>query len=226
VVVAKAEIPANAIITTDMLEIRNVGINAVAADALSDPASAIGRVTKYPVAPNAQIVASSIIDTERPAEALSQLLPSGRRAISINASQVANAGGLILPGDYVDLIWACCSGGKVITKTLLQNVQVISVAQTLVPAAPVAGTNEQPVPGVDTLPIPDAGTVTLSLTLDEAQRVYLAEGQGEFRVALRGDGDAAPVTTGTVILTDILPPEEIARLPEGLKPEGYKESQQ
>lgn len=223
VVVAKAEIPYNSVITSDMLEIQNVGINGIALDALSDPTSAVGKVTKYPVAANAQIVGSALVDTERPAGALSEVIPLNRRAMSINASQVGNAGGLVLPGDYVDLIWTCCNGNQVISKTLLRNVQVAAVAQTLVPASPRAGSEEAPVPGLDTPPVPDASTVTLLLTLEDAQRVYLAEGQGTFRVALRGDGDEAIIETGTAILTDILTVEDIARLPEGLKPEGYKQ---
>jgi pilus assembly protein CpaB len=222
VVVAKAEIPANSVITTDMLEIRNVGVNGIATDALSDPASAIGRVTKYPIAANAQVSQSAIVDTARPAEALSELIPSGKRAISITASQVNNAGGLVLPGDYVDLVWICCNGDDIISKTLLRNVQVAAIAQALVPAAPQAGSPEQPVPGPDGEPIPDASTTTLFLTPQEAQIIALAEGRGELRIALRGDGDAGVADSGTAILSDILTPEEVARLPQGLRPEGYQ----
>jgi pilus assembly protein CpaB len=223
VVVAKAEIPANAIVTSDMLEIRNVAANGIALDALSDPSTAVGKVTKYPVAANAQIVASAIIDTERPAGALSEVIPLNRRAMSIQASQVGNAGGLILPGDYVDIVWSCCGGGQVITKTLVRNVQVVAVAQTLVPAAPANGSEEAPVPGVDTPPVPDASTATLLVSPLEAQTLTLAEGQGSFRLALRGDGDDSVPEVGTSILTDILPVEEINRLPEALRPEGYRD---
>jgi pilus assembly protein CpaB len=212
------------VITSDMLEIRNVGTNGIALDALSDPTTAVGRVTKYPIAANAQIVANAIVDTERPAGALSEVVPLGRRAMSISASQVGNAGGLVLPGDYVDLVWVCCDGTLLISKTLIRNVQVAAVAQTIVPAAPRAGSLENPVPGVDTPPVPDAATVTLLLSPEDAQRVYLAEGRGEFRVALRGDGDEAVNETGSAILTDILTPEEIGRLPDGLRPEGFADA--
>ncbi|MEX2225590.1 MAG: Flp pilus assembly protein CpaB [Dehalococcoidia bacterium] len=224
VVVAKAEIPANSVITTDMLEIRNVGINGIAQDALSEPASAIGRVTKYPIAANAQISQSAIVESDRPAEALSEIIPSGKRAISITASQVGNAGGLVLPGDYVDLVWICCNGDDIISKTLLSNVQVAAVAQSLVPAAPQAGSAEQPVPGPDGEPVPDASTTTLLLTPQEAQIIALAEGRGELRIALRGDGDDVVGDSGTAILSDILTPEEVARLPLGLRPEGYQDA--
>lgn len=223
VVVAKAEIPANSVITTEMLEIRNVGTNGIAADALSDPTSAIGRVTKYPIPANAQVSLSAIVDTERPAEALSEVIPTGKRAISIAASQVGNAGGLVLPGDYVDLVWICCNGDDIISKTLLRNVQVAAIAQTLVPAAPQAGSTEQPVPGPDGPPVPDASTTTLLLTPQEAQIIALAEGRGSLRIALRGDGDDVIADSGTAILSDILTPEEVARLPEGLRPEGYQD---
>jgi pilus assembly protein CpaB len=224
VVVAKAAIPANSVITSDTVEIRNIGINGIALDALSDPSTAIGKVTKYPIAANAQVVASSIVDTGRPAEALSEVVPLGRRGVSFSASQISNAGGLILPGDYVDIVWACCKDQTVITKTLIKNVQVLAVAQTLVPAAPASGGEEDPVPGTDTLPIPDAGTVTLLLTPADIQALYLAEQTGSLRLAARGDGDDAIPATNTLLMTDILPFEEVNRLPDTLRPSGYKDS--
>jgi Flp pilus assembly protein CpaB len=44
-------------------------------------------------------------------------------------------------------------------------------------------------------PIPDAVTVTLALTPEDAQRVYLAEQNGRIRFALRpfGESDERPI---------------------------------
>jgi pilus assembly protein CpaB len=221
VVVAQAAIPANAIISADMIEIRNVGINGVALDALSDPESAVGKVTKYPVAANAQIVASAIIDTERPATALSQVIPLNRRAVAIGVSQVSTAGGLVLPGDYVDVVWACCSTGEissnVLTKTVLRNVQVVAVEQTLVSSAPTSGTEDAPVPGLEPDPLPSAGSVTLLLTPEQGQQLFWAELNGTLRVALRGDGDDAVNESGSAVITDLLTPEELTKLNEAIR---------
>jgi pilus assembly protein CpaB len=221
VVVAKAAIPGNSIITPDMVEIRNLAINGIALDALSDPETAIGKVTKYPVAANAQIVSSAVVDTERPAGALSEVIPLNRRAISIGVSQVSTAGGLVLPGDYVDVVWACCNyegvDGTHLTKTVLRNVQVVAVEQTVVSAAPTSGTEEAPVPGVDPAPLPSAGTVTLLLTPEQSQQIVWAEMNGTLRVALRGDGDEAVNESGSAVVTDLLTPAELARLNEAIR---------
>ncbi len=60
------------------------------------------------------------------------------RAISINADQVLSAGGLVLPGDYVDIIGVfdvkSAEGTEeeaYLVRTVLQNVEVLAVAQTI-----------------------------------------------------------------------------------------------
>jgi len=222
VVVAKAGIGANTVITDSMVELRPVAADNVAPDRLNDVTAVIGRVTKYPIPANQQVVASAVINRARPAEALAEVIPINKRAMSINVSQVSMAGGLVLPGDYIDLVWSCCGSSGVITKTLIKNVQVAAVAQTIVPAAPTSGSEEAPVPSVNVEPLPEAVTLTLLLSPEEAQIVFLAENAGTMRAALRGEGDENTPDSGTAILSDILTPEEVARLPEQLRPEGYR----
>ena len=154
VVVAKVPIKERTTITAAMLEVKSVPLNTVAVGAFTDVPTAVGKVTKFPVEVNQQLVGSAVIDTARPIAdaALSYVVPTGKRAMSISASQVANAGGLILPGDWVDIIWGCCSDRPVVTKTLLRNIQVAAVAQSIVPPGPVTNSNDTRSPGVTPAP--------------------------------------------------------------------------
>jgi pilus assembly protein CpaB len=232
VVVARSVIRERTTITRDMLEVKNVPVSAVTAGSLGKIEDAVGKVTKFPIDVNEQVTSTSVIDTSRPLTdaQLSYVIPAGRRALSIQASQVGNAGGLILPGDWVDIVWTCCQEGSVVTKTILRNIQVAAVAQEIVPSGPVAGnttpnastTATNPVAAGSQKPTPDASTVTLLLTPTEAQQVFLAEQNGKLRLAERGVGDTDLANVGTTTFPQLLPPEDVAGLPEQLKPNGYK----
>src|SRR5581483_9650972 len=220
VVVAKGVIRERTTITADMLEVKSVPANA---------ADVVGKVTKFPIQANEQVVSSSVVDVSRPVvgDVLSYVVPNGKRAISIQASQVSNAGGLILPGDFVDIVWACCGGKPVLTRTILRNVQVGAVAQAIVNSGPVQGTSsDNPIAAAPGKPVPDASTMTLLLSPEEAQQIFLAEGNGDLRADLRGPNDQDPAEPPVTLITQLVPPAAIAGLPDALKPDGFKQGQQ
>src|SRR5690606_8673659 len=69
--------------------------------------------------------------------ALSYTIPAGKRAFSIETSSLASAGGLVLPGDYIDILAVYEVGAGddesiAVVQTILQNVEVLAVAQTIV----------------------------------------------------------------------------------------------
>jgi pilus assembly protein CpaB len=242
VVVAKIPIKERTTITASMLEVKSVPLNSVAVGAYTDITGAVGKVTKYPVEVNQQLVGSAVIDTSRPIAnaALSLVVPTGKRAMSISASQVGNAGGLILPGDWVDNVWGCCTDRLVITKTLLRNIQVVAVAQSIVPSGPVTNTNLNATPAVGApavapgstnpvaasaaVAVPEAATVTLLLTPEESQILFLAESGGKLRLTERGVGDQDTPDTPNVLINQpqLLPLDAVSSLPDSLKPDGYK----
>jgi Flp pilus assembly protein CpaB len=115
----------------------------------------------------------------------------------------------------------------------------VAVAQTIVPSGPVndarptaaAGASAAPAPGVSTNPVaasaavavPDASTVTLLLTPEEVQILFLAEANGRLRLTARGVGDQDTPDSGNVLITqpELLPVDALNALPEALKPAGY-----
>jgi pilus assembly protein CpaB len=183
----------------------------------------VGKVTRFPIDANQQVTGTAIVDTTRPAAdaALSLVVPTGKRAMSIKATQVSNAGGLILPGDYVDLVWICCEGRAVLARTVIQNVQVAAIAQSIVDAGPAAG-GEEPVVADGGEPEPEAVTMTLLLTPDEAHLLFLAESTGEIRANLRGIGDVDRAAEDFTLVLELVPLEIINQLPEELRPDGYR----
>jgi len=232
VVVAKVPIKQRTTITLDMLQAKSISTGAVIGGAFTNLNDAVGKVTKYPIEANQQVIASAVVDVSKPVTnaGLAQIVPTGYRAMSIQTSQVFAAGGLILPGDYVDLIWLCCdkAGGKVVaTKTLVPNVQVAAIAQNVINSGPVtsagkgdAGTpSEGPVAGDPSNPVPDAVTMTLLLTPEQAQLVFLGEQTGALRAELRGFGDQGTPDAGITLFTQVIPPDALKGLPDSLRPD-------
>jgi pilus assembly protein CpaB len=70
---------------------------------------------------------------------MSSILPSGRRAIATQVAADTSAGGFILPNDYVDIIMtrrntaaaANGAGDGFITETILKNIKVLAIDQTI-----------------------------------------------------------------------------------------------
>lgn len=223
VVVAKEPIKQRETITEAKLQLIPVPNSNIIPGYFESFEDVVGKVAKFPIEKNGQVVASTIVDTSNPTSdaALSLLVPTGKRAMSIKASQVANAGGLVLPGDYVDIVWICCQGRAALAKTVVQNVQVAAVAQSIVDSGPSTGGSE-PVAAGDAEPLPEASTITLLLTQDEAHLLFLAESTGELRAELRGVGDIDRASEDFTLVIELLPIEIVNQLPEDLRPDGYK----
>jgi pilus assembly protein CpaB len=212
VVVAARDIPARTELKSDMLKTAEVPVGNVLNDTYSDASALVGQTSRYPLAENEQVTSLKIGVTEDNAEdqGLSFVLPAGTRAFSITVSEESGVGGLILPGDLVDVIGILDESLVGVDKavTLIQNIEVLAVAQEAQePIPPAAVTTATPEPS-DTLgerpedvkPNPRARTVTLAVTQDQAQLLALVQAQGQLALSLRSYGDRA---IGTPAETDL-----------------------
>jgi pilus assembly protein CpaB len=206
VLVAKADIPARTKITADMIEVRLVSAETRSALAFGSVSDVTGKVTRFPIAANEQVLSSKVVDLSSNAAAtarsLSYIVPAGKRGFAINTTEVQDVGGLLLPGDYVDVMVRYDvdfrTGADIQTEDafvahiLLQNVEVLAISQTINDVAPGTQPNEtgQRERISEAKAEPGAGTVTLALTPEDAQLIYLAEANGVVRFALRAYGDA------------------------------------
>jgi pilus assembly protein CpaB len=219
-IVAKADIPARTKITAAMVEVRLVGADARSDLGYTDPTQVVGQVTRFPIAANEQVLSSKVVSlagTTAGSKSLSYVIPQGKRAMAFQASAVQEAGGLILPGDYIDVVALYDvdfpkgadkqTVSKYVVQTILQNVQVLAISQTVVDLVPEAtpSPNGQAARNTEAKADPAAATLTLALSAEEAERLYLAEANGQLRMSLRAYGDGTIRQIDPVTKMDLVP---------------------
>ncbi|MBI4498700.1 MAG: Flp pilus assembly protein CpaB [Chloroflexi bacterium] len=219
VVVATRNIPSRTLITQDMVQVAQIPQEARHPDALSDVDSPVGKVTKIALTAQEQVLTTKLF-AERKESGLAFLIPPGRRAVSVGVSERIGSGGLIVPGDRVDVvvIYDDRTVGQTMATLVLQNIEVLAIAQLLegderksttgrslsslqldsgLNSASSAIAGAQNGRTIDPAPQPNAKTATLAVTPEEAAQLILAEEMGTIRLALRPYGD-----------TEIVPPPQ------------------
>ncbi len=216
VVVASEEIPEGTIIAENMLEVREVPLDAVVTGAATDVASLVGQTARFPVAAGEQIHPLRLVPAVE-VQALSFQIPPGMRGDTIPVSTENSPASLIAPGDFVDVLVAGVAtslvtqdtvnnGQPVVVElgdqgeevlgaaTLLQNVQVLSVQRLFV-------TTGQYEPSTRGAPSEDdnVSNVTLALTPEQSQLVLLASQTGTLTLTLRAFGDDNVAPIGAVV---------------------------
>ncbi|MDX7951728.1 Flp pilus assembly protein CpaB [Lichenihabitans sp. Uapishka_5] len=123
---------------------------------------------------------------------LSTQLDEGMRAVTVRVDEVRGVAGFILPGDRVDVITTRGAGGgqdaAAFADMLLQNVKVLAIDQL--------ADERQDKPTV-------ARAVTLELTVNQAQKVVLAEEIGRLSLVLRQPNTADENKTARVTVNDL-----------------------
>jgi pilus assembly protein CpaB len=202
VVVAAQDIAPRTELDAEMLDLAEVPQDSVISGSFDEIEPLEGQILRYPLLKGEQVVASKVgVQDVEEEGGLSFLLPAGTRAFSISVSEESSVGGLILPGDLVDVIAIFDESDVGVDKavTLVQNVEVLAVAQEAqqpIPAAAPTGTATPPAPPEmlgdrpeDVEPNPGARTVTLAVTQEQAQLLALVQARGELALSLRSFGD-------------------------------------
>lgn len=224
VVVAKQDIPVRTQITAEMLDVKQIPLQARHPQALTITADAVGKVVKLPISSGEQVIISKFA-AQRAESGLSFIVPPNKRAVSVAVTEVIGSGGLILPGDHVDVIgvFDAKTMGKDEAAYIIQDIEVLAVAQLLQgdavqqsaadkieKAAGGAINRNQPAPQPqskeEAKPQPSAKSVTLAVSPEEAQRLVLAEGMGKLRLALRATKETALVDLPEATLSSIRNP--------------------
>ncbi len=204
-VVATKTIPSGAVIQADMVTATKVDAALLIANAFSDAAKVVGQVAKYEIQANDQINPSKVGSIATGRE-FSSVPSHGMRAASLEVKEVTAVGGLLTPGDRVDIIGSfkvkdrTLPDGQYIlrTKTVLQNVEVLSVGQEhQEPLGARDSGNGDASSGTsgavpaDVKEQPSASTITLSLTPEQAQLLASIQQTAKtVRASLRPIGDA------------------------------------
>jgi Flp pilus assembly protein CpaB len=237
VVVAKITLPALTVLTTDNVELREVAPDAVQPNVATAMPDVQGKALTVPVAAGQQILAPFLGNPDQPdIKKLADLVPAGKRAMSVTFTELNTAGGLVTPGDYVDVIGVFNRNtlGKDQSILLLQDVLVLAVAQTTsvdqlprqgasasgaqaqaaLPPPARAGSNTVPLPQPTPAGVPFAPaqtrTVTLAVDPEAAERLALAEDYGHLRYIVRPGSERTQSSVIPADLSTLASPLQVA----------------
>lgn len=170
----------------------------------NSPEHVVGRI------PRERILANEFIREERLADpesgtGLNALIPRNMRAISVGINGGAAVGEFLEPGNYVDMLVTLVpqvesskQAGVVETHTMLQSVHVLAVGNIH------GGMGSQ-----DRKRDGDVGSVTLSVTPSQAEKISYAMSVGQITLLLRNDMDDETIEDAKGVgLDDILPPDQ------------------
>jgi len=205
VVVAREDISVATRITADMVETKAISADAVHPDSFSSTEGVVGNMARYPITAGEQILsdrlaASSVALVEGEELPLPYIVPEGKRAVSVGISDLIGTGGLLRPGDYVDVIITVkVGGGDQIGRVILQDLEVLALDQQIEKVVPkLEEGEEQRVPTGESETSPEATTVTLAVTPVEGEVLTVAETcadnfGGRLALALRPFGEHSSV---------------------------------
>jgi len=210
VAVARVDIPGNSVIDAGMFELKSVPSAFTQPRAMTKPEQVQGRVATVPIAAGSQILATMLGDESE--GALAYEVPSGQRAVTIAAADVMGVGGLVRPGNRVDIIGTFDYGRPVgisqngtinyadertETRLMMQDVRILAVDKEHrrrgapprpVPTTDITAEAAEPAP-----PEPDIRNVTVLVSLRQAQELILAQEIGTLTLALRSNLDGGRV---------------------------------
>ncbi|MEX1193705.1 MAG: Flp pilus assembly protein CpaB [Dehalococcoidia bacterium] len=204
VVVANQDIAVGTEITADMVKVIDVPAGLFVKNAITESSLAIGQTARFPISQGEQIVRASF-GVQADEDGLAYVIPRGKRAMALSVEEVTAVGGLLLPGDRVDVIAVFDSDTGTTAVTILQDVEILAIAQEAQGPLPAledgtdasgqARTSGQLPDNPDT----DPGASTVTLALDPQQVATLAAVQQEASrvfLSLRAIGDDVVVGDG------------------------------
>ena len=159
--------------------------------------------------PRERIYAGEFIRFERLARqdagvGLNAIISPGKRAMTIETDAESSLSGLLQPGNWVDVLVTIrpddkALGAKWVTETILQDVKVLAVGDSLSPRAEDPADKKKKTRGRN------RPAVTLEVTPAEAQSLALAVSKGDLHLVLRSDVDkiqqesTGPLNTNTML---------------------------
>jgi pilus assembly protein CpaB len=191
IVTASKDMPPGTTITKELIQVTSWPKASVPAKSFSNPEQVVGKVSKVKT-----VAGEPILEAKLTGEGagLTVLVTPGNRAMAVRVDEIIGVSGFIAPNDRVDLIAHVQppgnQTGEKISKIVLQNKKVLSVAQSV----------EQKEGGKPQV----VRSITLEVTPEEAERLTIAELQGEIFLALRAIGDENVVQTRGSTKRDLL----------------------
>ena len=170
VVVARFDIPAQTVITSEMLEVKELPEELVTLDAITEISEALEVSAKTTIFAG-DVITRKKLTTDLNSNAFTGQIPANCRAVSIAVNEITGVDGFAKPGDKVDLLLVETSADKSVnTRVFLQDVLLLSVNQS------ISQTNEE---------IEEPSVATFAVYPQEVLRLVAASKLGEIYMVLR-----------------------------------------
>ena len=155
---------------------------------ISDVLSPGRRVVLAAIERNEPVLALKITGPGQRAT-LSALVKPGMKAVTIRVNDVEGVGGFVLPGDHVDVVLTRqIDKGQASSEVVLQDTRVLAVDQSADDRSHKAAV---------------AKSVTLEVSIVQAQKLWLASSVGSLSLLLRKAGETADAKTHKITLKDL-----------------------
>ena len=176
VVVATQALEMGAVIKAESVKLIRLPEPLVPRGAFSKKEDVLDRPVISPIQPDEPILEARLA-VRGSGGGVAPLIPPGMRAISVRVNEVVGVAGFVLPGMRVDVLVTGRPPGHddTMTTTVLQNISVLSVGQTLQVDA-----RSQSI---------KAPVVTLLVSPLQAEVLTLADNQGHIQLVLRNSTD-------------------------------------
>jgi pilus assembly protein CpaB len=152
----------------------------------------VGRVAVLPISAKEPIREAYLATAG--AVGLTTKIPEGMRAVAVDTNDVTNVAGFLYPGARVDVLVTFQpdtgkgAGQEWMTSTVLQNVEVLSTGERIVPDP--SGKPQK------------VRQVTMLLSPEDSQKLVLASTQGNIRLILRNGADQQQADHRPVVFKD------------------------
>jgi pilus assembly protein CpaB len=196
IVVAANDLPLGSKIDPGDLKLTRWSADSIPDGAFMNPGQVAGAFVKNEFVTNEPIVAAKLFLGQKTAGVMPLLIPPGLRAVSVQVDEVSDIAGFILPHARVDILVAVANqggggggGDKPFSKIVLQNVEVLAVAQE------VEKKKDEP---------ELVKVVTVLVTPQDAERLALATREGVLHLAMRNYSDSKIVLTAGTDVEELL----------------------
>ena len=195
IVVAATDMPLGSKIDPGQLKLARWSADAIPEGAFTNPGQVAGAFVKNQFVTNEPIVATKLFLGQKTAGIMPLLIPPGMRAVAVQVDEVSDIAGFILPHARVDILVAVANqggggqGDKAFSKIVLQNVEVLAVAQEV--------ENKKDEPEL-------VKVVTVLVTPQDAERLALATREGVLHLAMRNYADSKIVLTSGTDVNELL----------------------
>ena len=200
VVVCAVDIPENTTITADMIKVEAVLAESVLPNAVTNPDEVIGLVMNSDMYAGEQVLPSRLVQlgaTDASSDSLAYIIEPGQRAVTVGVSTITGLSNMIRPGNSVDVVMYYTEPTEEDTEAedmamasyLMQDIEVLAV-DTLTRKGAAA--------------IDGYGTVTLSVTPEQALEICFVEQNCGLRLVMRSSVDDEIVTVADVDMESLV----------------------